>query len=192
MAMIEQPELFSPRLHLREVRAGDAADLFAVHSDPLVMRYWSYPAWTQMAQAHAKVAQIAAQRERGEILAWAIADRDSDRLIGTSAVFSINREQGRAEIGYSLAGAWQGRGLARDALVLILDHLFDGLGMRRIEADIDPRNCASRRLVERLGFQCEGLLRQRWQLNDELCDSLLYGLLHADYRPPGSFLTAAS
>ena len=48
---LPQPELSSPRLHLREVRDDDAAALFAIHSDARVMRYWSYPAWTELAQA---------------------------------------------------------------------------------------------------------------------------------------------
>ena len=94
---LPQPELSSPRLRLREVRDGDAAALFAIHGDARVMRYWSYPAWTQLAQAQAKVDDIARQRREQDILVWAIAEADSDLLIGTVAVFAWNAEQGRAE-----------------------------------------------------------------------------------------------
>lgn len=178
-----QPLLHTERLHLREVRGDDALALYAIHSDPEVMRYWSYPAWTQLAQAQAKVDDIARQRREQDILVWAIADADSDLLIGTIAVFAWHVEQARAEIGYSLHRDWQGRGLASEALQPVLAHLFDERGLRRLEADIDPRNLPSCRLVERFGFQREGLLRQRWQLNGELCDSALYGLLRQDFRP---------
>lgn len=182
MPLLEQPQLMTARLCLREVCSTDAADLYAVHSDPQVMRYWGYPAWTTLAQAQAKVADIARQRANEPILVWAVAEAGSDRLIGTIALFSINTVQGRAEIGYSLASAWHGRGLAREAVAAILTHAFQGLGLRRVEADIDPRNTASRRLAEHFGFQIEGRLRERWQVNGELCDSLLYGLLARDFR----------
>ena len=181
---LPQPELSSPRLHLREVRDDDAAALFAIHSDARVMRYWSYPAWTELAQAEQKIADIQRQRREEDILIWAIADATSDLLIGSSAVFYLNLEQGRAEIGYSLHRDWQGRGLASEALRMILRHLFDGMGLRRIEADIDPRNLASCRLVERLGFVREGTLRERWQVNGECADSALYGLLRRDFIDP--------
>ena len=179
---LPQPELSSPRLRLREVRDGDAAALFAIHGDARVMRYWSYPAWTELAQAEQKIADIQRQRREEDILIWAIADATSDLLIGSSAVFYLNLEQGRAEIGYSLHPDWQGHGLASEALQLVLGYVFNNLGLRRIEADIDPRNLPSCRLVERLGFVREGLLRERWHVNGELCDSAIYGLLRQDFK----------
>ncbi|SBV36682.1 putative N-acetyltransferase [uncultured Stenotrophomonas sp.] len=181
MPPLPQPELRSTRLRLREVRNDDAPALYAIHSDPRVMRYWSHPAWTEPAQAERKVADIQRQRREQDILVWAIADTGDDHLIGTSAVFAIDLTQGRAEIGYSLHRSWHGRGLASEALRLILRHLFDELELRRIEADADPRNEASWRLLERLGFVREGLLRERWHVNGEICDTALYGLLRRDF-----------
>jgi len=182
MPPLLQPELSSPRLLLREVRADDAPALFAIHSHPQVMRYWSYPAWTELGQAEQKIVDIQRQRRELDVLIFAIADARTDLLIGSSALFAIDRTQGRAEIGYSLHPDWQGQGLASEALTLILLYAFDELGMRRIEADIDPRNQPSRRLVERLGFIQEGLFRERWNVNDEICDSAMYGLLRTDLK----------
>ena len=179
---LPQPELSSPRLRLREVRDGDAAALFAIHSDARVMRYWSYPAWTELKQAEQKIADIQRQRRELDMLVWAIADADTDLLIGSSAIFYMDLTQARAEIGYSLHPDWQGRGLASEALHLILGYAFTELGLRRIEADIDPRNLPSCRLVERFGFVREGLLRERWQVNGEICDSAIYGLLRQDFK----------
>lgn len=181
---LAQPELHSPRLHLREVRASDAAALYAIHSDPQVMRYWSYPAWTALAQAEQKVADIQRQRREEDILVWAVADAASDLLIGTIAVFALNTGQRRAEIGYSLHRDWQGKGLASEALRQVLAHLFDGMGLRRVEADADPRNHASCHLLEKLGFVREGLFRERWHVNGETCDSAMFGLLRRDFLSP--------
>lgn len=179
---LPQPELRSDRLRLREVRDSDASALFAIHSNPQVMRYWSYPAWTELAQAEQKVADIQRQRRELDILVWAIAEAASDRLIGTSALFGLDLTQGRAEIGYSLHPDWQGRGLATEALRLILQYVFSGLRLRRVEADADPRNEPSWRLLEKLGFVREGLLRERWNVNDEICDTAFYGLLQRDFK----------
>jgi len=142
-----------------------------------VMRYWSFPAWTQIAQAEAYVARATAAAQSGELFPWAIADAASDRLIGALTLHSLHAEQRRAEVGYSLSPDFQGRGIAAEALHCGLAHAFDVLGLRRIEADVDPRNVASCRLLERLGFVREGLLRQRWLVNGEVCDSAFYGLL---------------
>ena len=179
---LPQPELSSPRLRLREVRDDDAAALFAIHSDARVMRYWSYPAWTELAQAEQKIADIQRQRRELDMLVWAIADADTDLLIGSSAIFYMDLTQARAEIGYSLHPDWQGRGLASEALQLVLGYVFNELGLRRVEADIDPRNLPSCRLVDRFGFVREGLLRERWHVNDEICDSAIYGLLRQDFK----------
>jgi RimJ/RimL family protein N-acetyltransferase len=176
-----QPELRTPRLRLREFRTDDADALFAVHSDPRVMRYWSFPAWTHPTQAQARVRHVLEQRARGEVYAWAVADAASDRLIGSVAAFAIDRAQARCEVGYSLNADWHGRGLAQEALRAVLAWLIDGPGLLRIEADIDPRNTASCRLAERLGFVREGVLRQRWRVAGEACDSALYGLLAPEF-----------
>jgi RimJ/RimL family protein N-acetyltransferase len=116
------------------------------------------------------------------VLPWAIADRSSDDLIGTLTLFRLDRDHRRAEIGYALASRHWGKGLASEALCLALHHAFDTLQLERIEADTDPRNAPSRRMLERLGFAHEGTLRKRWFVNDEWCDTAFYGLLREDFR----------
>ena len=173
------PLLRGERVQLRPYRDDDADALYAIYSDPQVMRYWSYPPWTERAQADDYL-----QRDRESVgaamIAWAIARPDDDRLIGTATLLGIDRAQGRAEIGYALAAAQWRHGYAQEALRLALMHAFDSLQLRRIEADTDPRNAASFRLLERIGFIREGLLRERWLVAGELQDTALYGLLRGD------------
>ena len=73
------------------------------------------------------------------------------------------------------------RGLAAEAVSLMLDWSFRTLALHRVEADIDPRNDGSRRLLERLGFNSEGLLRERYFVGDEISDTELFGLLASDW-----------
>lgn len=175
------PELGAERIRLRGFRADDLDDFYTVHADPRVMRYWSFPAWTEPSQAQARFASAMSGRDAQHLLCWAIAECSDDRLIGGVTLFSIDPAQGRAEIGYSLRFDRWGRGLAREALQLALAHAFDTLGLRRVEADIDPRNTASCALAEHMGFVREGVLRERWQVAGELQDSAMYGLLARDW-----------
>ena len=72
------------------------------------------------------------------------------------------------------------------ALQALLRYAFQTLDLNRLEADIDPRNVASSRTLERLGFQKEGHLRERWIVNDEISDTWLYGLLRREWQEHSS------
>ena len=144
------------------------------------MRYWSHPPYTKRAQAEARIAEILQQQRDTDVFCWVITRPSSDQLIGNLTLFNVSRPHLRCELGYSLLPAHQGQGLAQEAVRAALSYAFDSLAMERIEADIDPRNAASRRLVERLGFQLEGTLRAKWRVAGEVCDTSLYGLLRGE------------
>jgi len=175
------PVLESARLRLRPYRDADVDRMFDLYSDPFVMRYWSFPPWTHRAQADSYLQRAIKEMGEGRVMPWAIAAREDDRLVGTTTLFALDPLQGRAEIGYSLDPKLQGMGYASEALHVALVHAFDTLRMRRIEADVDPRNAPSCRLLERLGFRLEGLLRARWRVAGEVCDTALYGLLAPEF-----------
>jgi len=67
-------------------------------------------------------------------------------------------------------------------LQALVGYGFDRMDLNRIEADVDPRNEASARSLERLGFACEGLLRERWIVGGEVSDTAMYGLLRKDWQ----------
>ncbi len=71
-----------------------------------------------------------------------------------------------------------------EALRGLLAYGFTELNLNRVEADIDPRNHASARSLERLGFTREGLLRERWIVDGEVSDTALYGLLRREWMKP--------
>ena len=180
-APISLPVIETARLRLREQREGDANALLAVYGDPRAMAYWSGPPWTDIAQAHAHLQRAQRDLESGGVLPWAIADIASDELIGTLTLFKLDRDHRRAEIGYILGTPHWGKGLAGEAMRAVLRHAFGAMQLERIEADTDPRNAPSLRMLERLGFKREGLLRKRWFVNDEWCDSAWLGLLREDF-----------
>jgi RimJ/RimL family protein N-acetyltransferase len=186
------PLLAGKRVHLRAMRQDDVSALFALQSDPVGMRYWSYSPLTRIEQAQEMFERNDRSARAGESLPWAIALNPVDArhdgaavigtcLIGTCTLFALDATHRRALIGYALARAHWGQGYAQEALRLALPHAFGALALNRVEADIDPRNVASVRVVERVGFKREGLLRERWWVGDDVQDSVIYGLLARDH-----------
>lgn len=126
--------------------------------------------------------EIQNSNRQNTIMKWGVALLANDLLIGTVTLFNLDLSNGRAELGYALGRAHWGNGYMQEALQALLSHAFDVLNLRRLEADVDPRNAASIRTLERLGFQREGLLRERWHVNGEIQDAFFYGLLRREWR----------
>jgi ribosomal-protein-alanine N-acetyltransferase len=176
------PQLQGKRVRLRGPRTGDADALFALFADPDVMRYWSRPPMTARSEAEGLIAEIEDAFAQRTMLNWMLTTRSDDAVIGTCTLFRFEPRHRRAEVGYALHSDHWGRGLAAEAATLVLDWAFRALGLHRVEADIDPRNEGSRKLLERLGFVSEGLLRQRYFVGNEVSDTELFGLLADDWR----------
>jgi len=175
------PIITTERVVLRWVSEDDIDSLYEVFSDPQVMRYWATPPYTRREAAVELQREIASGNESGTMLKWGLALRDSDRLIGTTTLFNLNLDNERAEIGYALGRAHWGKGYMNEALQGLLTHAFEVMQLRRLEADVDPRNANSIRTLERLGFQREGFLRERWHVAGEIQDAFFYGLLRREW-----------
>jgi RimJ/RimL family protein N-acetyltransferase len=175
-------ELRTARLRLRWLTAADAPAQYALFSDPALRRYGASPAWTDRAQADAAVAAQLAAYADGSSLLFAITLAATGEVIGNTRLYGFFDQNKRADLGYILARAHQGRGYMHEALTASLDHACGALDLNRIEADVDPRNTASRQALERLGFVQEGYLRERWIVDNEICDTVFYGLLRRDWR----------
>ena len=175
------PTINTSRLSLRWIRVEDVDDFYDVYSNPEVMRYWSTLPLPDKDAASKLINEIHEGIKRDEMMKWGIALRSSDKLIGSVTLFHIDFTHRRAEIGYAQGRAYWGQGYMQEALKAVLNHAFEILNLHRIEADVDPRNAASVRTLERLGFQREGYLRERWQVNGEIQDAFYYGLLRPDW-----------
>ena len=174
------PQLRGKHVRLRGPRSEDAGALFKLFSDPAVMRYWSRPPMTTLGEAQGLVGEMLDSFEQRSLFNWMVTTGDG--VIGTCTLFRIDPRHRHAEIGYALRSDHWGRGLAREAVALVLDWAFRRLDLQRVEADIDPRNDGSRQLLARLGFSSEGVMRQRFFVGEEATDSEIFGLLAEDWR----------
>ena len=181
MPTLHPIELLTPRLKLRWMTDADAPACYALFSDPEVTRYLGRAPWTAPSQAVQAIEKALADHASGSGLRLGIEVRASGRLIGDACLFHFVDASRRCEIGYSLARSHWGQGYAGEALEALLGHAFGSLDLNRVEADIDPLNTASGRLLERLGFRREGYMPERWIVNGEPADTVWYGLLRRDW-----------
>ncbi|HEX8131037.1 MAG TPA: GNAT family N-acetyltransferase [Pyrinomonadaceae bacterium] len=175
------PTIAASRVSLRWLTDEDVPALFSIFSDAEVMRYWSSPP-LNMEGAHKLLAHIHDHFRQRTLFQWGIARHTDNHIIGTCTLFHIDTANRRAELGYALGREHWGNGYMQEALRALLNFAFDTLNLHRIEADVDPRNISSTKTLERLGFQREGYLRERWLVGGEIQDALFYGLLRHEWQ----------
>jgi RimJ/RimL family protein N-acetyltransferase len=178
------PTIETARLRLRWLEARDVPALFEIFGDAETVRYWSRPALQTLDEAAGFLAEIHGRFAGHSLYQWGVAKRDDDRVIGTCSLFSISAPHKRAEIGFAIHRAQWRQGYASEASGALVRFAFDALHLHRLDADVDPRNHASIRCLEGLGFQREGYARECYHVGDEIQDSVLYGLLSRESHRP--------
>jgi ribosomal-protein-alanine N-acetyltransferase len=171
-------ELDTRDLHLRPSNKQDAEAMFAMLSDPESMKYWSDPPITDIKEAIVVLDKDLESDAQGNSMCWAVTLKGEDEMIGKCILFQFSPTNRRAEIGYILNHNYWRQGLMQQALEAVINFAFNTLKLHRIEADVDTENAGSLRLLEKLGFEREGLFRDRWYVYDEWQDSVMLGLVN--------------
>lgn len=171
----------SERLIVRPVQENDLQALMLVNGNDEATRFLPYPSWRSLADARAWYERMSAMGARGESIQYVLVDKVSGLAIGTCLLFRYEESSARAELGYVLGRAYWSRGIMREALGAVLNCAFGPYGLRRLEAEVDPLNQASSRLLEGLGFTREGQLRKRWVDKGAAHDTIIYGLLNDEW-----------
>ena len=181
-SLLSLPRLTTARFVLRPLSLSDSAAIFEIFSDPEVTRYWGHSALVNSEQAEDFIRQTQEGFRSKQLLEWGVTSPDQDEVIGTCAFSSWNSEHHRAEIGYALRRNRWGEGIMAEVLPELIRFGFEEMKLNRIEGDADPRNAPSIRSLERLGFVREGCLRERYIINGELQDAVVFSLLRRDWQ----------
>jgi ribosomal-protein-alanine N-acetyltransferase len=174
------PELTTRRLRLRAPSSRDAAALLGILGDPEVTRYHNMPTLTTMAESEAALVRLEQRYAARDTIRWAIVPREHGEMIGTVGLLRFDFEHRHAEVGYELARAWWGRGLAPEAVAAVVRYGFTAIGLHRIEAGVLPDNVASVRVLEKLGFSEEGTRRDYLRFKEHYHSFRWFSLLETD------------
>ena len=113
---------------------------------------------------------------------WDLVEKSTQLIIGSCSFFNWAQQHERAEIGYSLFEKYRGKGFMHEALKRIIDYGFGEMRLNRIEAFMEPGNEPSKRMIKKLGFKQEGVLREHYRSADKIHDSIVFSLLRSDYQ----------
>lgn len=147
------------RLILRSVTQDDATSMLSYLSKPEVVSHMGLEPFTSLDDARDEIAWYDSILKDGTGLRFGITIKGRDKVIGSCGFLNRSIKHHRAEIGFELSPDHWGSGIAGEALEAVVAYGFNQLGLKRIEALVEPENLASIHLLERHGFLQEGLLR---------------------------------
>lgn len=175
--------LETERLTIRRFRPEDLDSFVAYRADLDVARFQSWENFTRTDGA-AFVEEMARQHPDtpGEWFQFAIELKSTGKMIGDCALHAFADRFNEAELGFSLAPAYQGHGYAREALARLLDYAFNALKKSRIEALTDARNAKSIAVLEQLGFVRDAAMREPVEFKGEICSEFLYLMTRESWR----------
>jgi len=171
------PELTTERLELRRITEADTDDVFWLRSDSGVMEYIDRPLAQTPADAVKFIRVVDDLLTAGDGITWGMFLKGSPQLVGTIGLWRIVKEHHRAEIGYLLHPGQQRKGIMQEAMAAVLDYGFSVIRLHSVEANVNPANAASIRLLEKNGFVPEAYFKENYYYNGVFKDSLIYSLL---------------
>ena len=172
------------RVSLREVGPDDAAAALAWAGDPRFFRYMAVEPVGSVAEEAEFLRDVQEQAHARPRVQYhlGVVERSGDELIGMVRLGIVAPKFRGADVGYGLRADRWGQGLTPEAVGLVLGFGFEQLGLHRIAAVCDPDNVGSRRVMEKVGMQPEGRLRQDMRSQGRWRDSLAYAILEDEWR----------
>jgi RimJ/RimL family protein N-acetyltransferase len=174
---LPDPPLADGRVVLRPWRVADLALIELASRDPSITVGTSVPARYSEAAGDAWLARQHAQREQRTGISMAIADARTGQALGYVGVSGLVWRHLRGSLGYWVGEAQRRNGVASAAVALLVPWVFRELGLVRVEAVVDVDNHASQRVLERNGFQSEGVLRSYYEMRGAWRDMVLFARL---------------
>lgn len=175
------PILHTQRLDLIEIRQEHLSDIFKLFGDENVTRYYNLLPFQTEQDGQKLVDWFSSRFHEGLGIRWGIALKGNPHIIGTIG-FNNYTKHHRANVGYDLQTAYWNNGYVTEALQAVIAYGFNVLEVNRIEAEVMQGNIASEKVLEKLGFQHEGILREWMLWNGRYYDMTMLSLLGRDFR----------
>ena len=175
------PVLTGDQVVLRELRASDAAPLFALLTTEEVSRFISPPP-TTVEVFEKFIAWTLRQRQAGAYVCFAVTVKGFDTAIGIFQVRDGGQGFETAEWGFALGSQFWGTGVFTEGAALTLEFVFETLGVHRLEARAAVLNGRGNGALLKMGAVQECVLRKSFLRNGQYLDQVLYAILDSDWR----------
>ncbi len=177
-SFLQFQNLESDRLLLRQITPEDVKEVFELRSNAETMKYIPRPLTTNIEEAMEHIKMIQEKLEKNEGINWAITLKGHTKLIGIIGHYRMKWEHFRSEIGYMILPQFHGKGIATEAIKLMVDYGFNQMNMHSLEGIIDPANTASARVLEKNGFVKEAHFKENEFYDGKFLDSVVYSLIN--------------
>ena len=171
------PVLNTDRLTLRQKTSDDVKEMFFLRSDEGVMKYIARPRARSLQDAADFIEMVNNAVKNNEYITWAITLKDDPKPIGSIGLWRTQKENYRAELGYVLHPDHHRKGIISEAVKAVLDYGFKTMGLHSVEANINPANTASEKVLEKAGFIQEAYFRENYFFDGKFLDSVIYSLI---------------
>jgi len=166
---------------LSEIKESNAETIFQIRSNIDVMKYVDMPLHQSINDSLSLIENCSLSFENKLGISWGIHLKGSNKLIGYAGIWRITREHFRGEVGYAMLPEFWSNGLMSEALSSIIKCGFEKLGLHSLEANINPANKDSIKLIEKLGFKQEAYFIENYYFDGKFIDSAIYSLLESSF-----------
>jgi ribosomal-protein-alanine N-acetyltransferase len=175
--------LETERLILRRVSEKDIPEIFALRSNPQLMKYIPRPLLKTLDDAKEHFKMIDDKIEANVGINWAMTIKGNDKMIGLIGHYRIQPENHRCEICYMLLPEYENNGYITEAIKAVLNYGFDDLEMHSIDAVIDPENKGSEKVLQKNGFVKEAHILENELFEGKFWDTVIYSILARNFKP---------
>ena len=173
-------EFESERLLFRKILLSDAKNLFHIRSNDDVMRFMDVIRLESNSDAEKLISSVVEAYKKQEGITWAIIEKHSKSFVGYFGFWRMIPQHCRAEIGYALKPEYWGKGYMYETLNRMVRFGFNEMNLHSIEANVNPANERSKKVLEKIGFKKEAYFRENYLFGNKFLDSIIYSLLEKD------------
>ena len=175
------PLIETERLRLRKISRKDVNEIFFLRSDKRVLHYLDKAPAKTKKDAYDFIKIVHDAEKNADGITWGITLKNIEKIIGTIGFWRMQKEHYRAEIGYILHPDYWGKGITQEAITVVIKYGFEVMKLHSIEANVNPDNAASIRLLEKNGFVREAYFKENYYFDGSFLDSAVYSLIISDH-----------
>ncbi len=177
------PFLESEALILKKIEKTDLNEVFAIYDNEKVFEFCGIIPKHNKTTVESMIGHFERDyNKKSRIKLGIFLKGEANKLVGIIEVMDFNPKVDMVTVGYFLAEEYWGRGIASEALRILIQFLFEDVHVNRIQAEVMPANTTSKRVLSKNGFVKEGLLRQAsfWS-GKGVVDLEIFGILREEY-----------